>query len=132
MKSYLNHLQVNIDIKHIGFYKDLMTFLEWKQVLDEPTMAGFSDGNSSLWFMPKQKDLPNDYDGSGVNHIGLGVTSIADVDSAADYIKKKGITLLFGTPKQRPEFSPPGKTYYQVMFESPDHILFEIVYTGTK
>ncbi len=110
-----------------------MTFLGWKKVLDEPTMAGFSDGShSSLWFLKKQKSTTNDYDGTGVNHIGIGITSIADVDRAAEYLKKKGIVLLFGTPKHRPEFSGPKKTYYQVMFESPDRILFEIVYSGEK
>ena len=133
MKSFLNHLQINIDLKNIGFYKNLMTFLGWKKVLDEPTMAGFSDGSeSSVWFMQKKKNINNDYDGTGVNHIGIGVSAVADVDHAADYLKKNGITLLFGTPKLRPEFSGPKGTYYQVMFESPDRILFEIVYSGEK
>ncbi len=37
------------------------------------------------------------------------------------------------TPRHRPEFSQgPDQTYYQVMFESPDRVLFEVVYTGPK
>ncbi len=41
--------------------------------------------------------------------------------------------MLFGTPKHRVEFADsPKETYYQIMFESPDKILFEIVYKGEK
>lgn len=130
MKTFLNHLQLNIDTKNIPFYKNLMTHLGWKNVLDEPNMTGFSDGqNGSLWFLPKQKQTTNDYDGPGVNHIGIGASSMSDVDAVAKFLKDNGITLLFGTPKKRPEFSGPKGVYYQVMFESPDRILFEIVYS---
>ena len=133
MKSFLNHLQINIDTKNIPFYKDLMTHLGWKKVLDEPAMAGFSDGqNGSLWFLPKQKNAKNDYDGPGVNHIGIGASSMSDVDAAATFLNDNGIKLLFGTPKKRPEFSGPKSVYYQIMFESPDGILFEVMYSGEK
>ena len=43
------------------------------------------------------------------------------------------MVLLFETPRHRPEFAESdGHTYYQVMFASPDGILFEIVYVGPK
>jgi hypothetical protein len=49
------------------------------------------------------------------------------------YLKQHGIKALFETPRHRPEFSgSEAETYYQVMFESPDRILFEVVYTGPK
>lgn len=39
----------------------------------------------------------------------------------------------FGLACRHPvEFSVPGNTYCQVMFESPDQILLEVVYTGPK
>ena len=38
--------------------------------------------------------------------------------------------MLFETPRYRPDFSSEPNTYYQIMFESPDRILFEIVYVG--
>jgi hypothetical protein len=48
-------------------------------------------------------------------------------------LQQHGIQALFDTPRHRPEFcSSPDNTYYQVMFESPDRILFEVVYTGPK
>ena len=45
----------------------------------------------------------------------------------------KGVQPLFDTPRHRPEFrDDPKETYYQVMFESPDKVLFEVVYSGLK
>jgi hypothetical protein len=35
-------------------------------------------------------------------------------------------------PAEQSHHASPDKTYYQVMFESPDRILFEVVYTGLK
>ena len=49
------------------------------------------------------------------------------------FLKRKGVAALFGTPRHRPEFAEgPGETYYQVMFASPDNVLLEVVYIGTK
>lgn len=68
-----------------------------------------------------------------MNHIGIGTESQADVDTAADYLTEHGVELLFETPRHRPEFSQSEEhTYYQVMFETPDRILVEIVYIGPK
>jgi hypothetical protein len=53
------------------------------------------------------------------------------VDEMVAYLKAHGTPSLFGTPRHRPDFSSgSGQTYYQVMFESPDRVLFEVVYTG--
>lgn len=133
MVSCLNHLQVNVDPKNFGFYKDLMAFLGWRTLSDSESVVGFGSGtNGSLWFQKGLKDLATDYDGTGVNHIGISVDSPAAVDLTADYLKKRDIILLFDTPRKRPEFSDAGELYYQIMFESPDKILFEIVYTGPE
>jgi hypothetical protein len=68
-----------------------------------------------------------------MNHIGIGTSTQAEVDTAAEYLQGKGTPLLFETPRHRPEFSRgEDYTYYQIMFESPDRILFEIVYEGLK
>ena len=57
----------------------------------------------------------------------------ADVDAAAAFLTARGVQHLFETPRHRPDFAHgEDTTYYQVMFESPDRILFEIVYTGPK
>jgi catechol 2,3-dioxygenase-like lactoylglutathione lyase family enzyme len=94
--------------------------------------SGASNG-ASLWFIGEVKDAANDYDGPGVNHIAIGAESQADVDSTVAYLNGRGVPALFETPRHRPEFSMgPDQTYYQVMFESPDRVLFEVVYTGPK
>ncbi len=135
MKSQFGHLQVNVDASHLGFYRDLFQFLEWTSYADSDEMVGYGDANGgSLWFGPYDSHLkPNDYDGAGVNHIAIGVSSQADVDAAVNYLSDEKIEALFETPRHRPEFGmPDGQTYYQVMFRSPDNLLFEIVYTGPK
>lgn len=86
----------------------------------------------SILFQPKQKDTSNDYDGIGMNHIGLWVDSIQNVDATAEYLKNLEIETLFGTPKYRPEVSCEKEDYYQIMFETPDKLLFEILYWGPK
>jgi hypothetical protein len=134
MQTSLAHLQVNIHPDNLPFYRDLLTFLGWTTLYDADGMLGLGSSNeASLWFVNQVNPSPNDYDGPGVNHIGIGATSQADVDSAAAYLRDKNIPALFETPRHRPEFSAnESETYYQVMFESPDKVLFEIVYTGPK
>ncbi len=134
MKSGLYHLQVNIQPQNVGFYRDLMGFLGWNTLYDGDGILGVGgSNNASLWFVTETKAVANDYDGPGTNHLGIGVDSQADVDTVGGYLKEKGVPCLFETPRHRPEFSSgDGQTYYQVMFASPDNLLFEVVYTGPK
>lgn len=134
MKSHLGHIQINIDPKNLPFYKELFTFLEWKIMVENETMLGLSSGKEcTVWFLPATKDHTNDHDSVGANHFGINVPSAKDVDEAAAYLEENHIVPLFDTPRHRPEFSEsPEHTYYQVMFASPDNLLFEILYTGPK
>ena len=134
MQSTLGHIQINIDPGHLPFYKELFTFLSWKVLYEEPEVLGMGDPqHTSLWFMPKLKPHINDYDGNGANHFGISVPHQADVDATVGFLKAHGIPALFETPRHRPEFSAgEGSTYYQVMFTSPDNLLFEVVYMGPK
>jgi catechol 2,3-dioxygenase-like lactoylglutathione lyase family enzyme len=117
-----------------SFYRDLFAFLEWPVIYDGDGMLGFAGkSNDSLWFIGQAKDAANDYDGPGVNHIGIGASSQADVDATVTYLQDQGVAPLFETPRHRPDFAQSEQdTYYQVMFESPDRVLFEVVYTGPK
>ena len=131
MQSHLGHLVFGVQPANMPFYKDLFTFLGWSTIYDSPDMCGFGDKNHvSLWFGAATKAGHNDYDAPGVNHIAIGTATQADVDAAAAHLRTKGIAMLFETPRHRPDFMPPPQTYYQIMFESPDQILFEVVYTG--
>lgn len=134
MKSQAGHLQININPANMAFYKELFAFLEWGVLYDDPSMLGVGDKNGvSFWFAGGMKDVNNDYDGAGTNHIAVAVSAQSEVDEAVAYLKAHNVPALFETPRHRPEFcGSETETYYQVMFESPDKLLFEIVYTGPK
>lgn len=134
MKSHIGHLQFNIDPVNKDFYRELFGFLGWQTLYDGEGVVGFgNDGPLSLWFADKVSDTVNDHDAPGLNHVGIGVDSPADVDAAVAYLRGKEIELLYGTPCNRPEYtSSEDELYYSAMFETPDTILLEIVYTGPK
>lgn len=138
MQSRIGHLVFNVQAGNLPFYRDLFAFLGWNTLYDGPAEGGpmlgigIADG-TSLWFGSKVKDVANDYDGPGLNHLAIGVETPADVDATVDFVRGRGIPPLFDTPRHRPEFSSGAdQTYYQIMFETPDRILVEVVYTGPK
>ncbi len=134
MQTRLAHIQFNVRPENVPFYRDLMAFLGWKTLYDNEGMLGVAGkSDDSLWFIGQVKAVSNDYDGPGMNHLAIGAESQADVDAVAAYLQERGVELLFETPRHRPEFTErEAQTYYQVMFESPDRILLEVVYTGPK
>lgn len=134
MQTTLNHIQINVRSENLSFYADLFEQLGWQTLYADGSMLGIGDTNrSSVWFIGRIKDVTNDYDGPGMNHLAIGTATQADVDVMAAYLTGRGVSLLFDTPRHRPEFAAaPDQTYYQIMFESPDRILFEVVYTGVR
>jgi catechol 2,3-dioxygenase-like lactoylglutathione lyase family enzyme len=134
VQTHLSHIQFNVRPGNVPFYKDLFAFLGWQAIHEGDGFLGVAGKHgASLWFIGQVKDVNNDYDGPGMNHLALGTERQADVDAAAAYLRERGVALLFDTPRHRPEFSEgEGQTYYQVMFESPDRVLLEVVYTGPK
>lgn len=134
MQTQISHIQFNVQPGNIAFYRELFAFLGWQTIYDGEGMLGVGGkGGNSLWFAGQVKDVSNDYDGPGMNHLGIGTEKQGDVDATVAYLRQRGVELLFDTPQHRPEFSQDeAHTYYQVMFESPDRILLEVVYTGVK
>jgi len=134
MQSRLGHIQVNVTSENLPFYRDLMGFLGWKTIHDAEFGIGVeADGERSIWFVAAANGAENDYDGAGMNHLGIHTGSQADVDNVAAFLKERGVPALFETPRHRPDFAQDeNSTYYQVMFESPDRVLFEVVYRGPK
>ena len=130
----LGHLQFNVQPENLAYYRDLLSFLGWQVLYDVEGMVGMGGPHdSSLWFAGQCKPVANDYDGPGLNHLGLSVPAQSDVDAAVVYLRSKNVALLFDTPRHRPEFAAgEDHTYYQVMFETPDRIRLEIVYIGPK
>jgi catechol 2,3-dioxygenase-like lactoylglutathione lyase family enzyme len=134
MQTFIGHIQFNVDAANLAFYRSLMAFLGWQAVYDDQGMLGvMGPDKTSLWFAGYSNGTRNDYDGLGMNHLGIGAASQADVDATCAYLAEQGVPLLFETPRHRPEFSQDAaSTYYQAMFETPDRILFEVVYIGPK
>ena len=109
MQSSLNHVQFNVQPSNLGFYKELLTFLGWTAIYDNEGALGIADSKGrSLWFIGAVKDVANDYDGPGMNHLGIGVGAQSDVDEAAKYLTEQGVQHLFDTPRHRPDFSGKG------------------------
>ena len=136
MQTPLAHLQININPANMAFYKDLLGFLGWQPIYEDEGILGVgvrAPNALSLWFVAQLQQVDNDYDGPGMNHLAFRAASQGDVDAATTYLTERGVAPLFDTPRHRPEFAAAeDATYYQVMFASPDRILFEIVYTGPK
>ena len=134
MTARLGHLVFYGDPQNVGFYKDLFEFLEWKTIYDDGGIFGTTDGTGcDLWFEGESNGAQNDHDGAGLNHLAVVTETKADVDRAVTHLKEKGVEMLFGTPCDRPEHAESeNHHYYSAMFESPDRILFEVVYTGLK
>ncbi|RIK35597.1 MAG: hypothetical protein DCC58_20295 [Chloroflexi bacterium] len=133
MQTHLSHIQFNVQAENVPFYRELFDFLGWDLEAGDDSFVGFGGpGGTSIWFIGEANDAANDYDGRGMNHLAVGTAAQGDVDTAAAWLRERGIELLFDTPRHRPEFSGEDSTYYQIMFESPDHILLEVVYTGPK
>jgi catechol 2,3-dioxygenase-like lactoylglutathione lyase family enzyme len=134
MQTKLGHLVFGIDDANRGFYRELFTFLGWQIWYDAEGMIAVGDSNRvSLWFGSAAKDVANDYDGPGLNHFAISTSTQGEVDQAAAYLTENGVAHLFETPRHRPDFAQDeSSTYYQVMFETPDRLLVEIVYTGPK
>jgi len=132
MRSHIAHLQYNVRPDNLPYYRDLFGQLGWQTLHDADGFLGLGgDGPASIWFAGLANEHVNDYDGPGHNHLGIGVPSQADVDAMATWLTARGTALLFDTPRHRPEFAGgDGQTYYQIMFETPDRILVEVVYTG--
>ncbi|MCE1253758.1 MAG: hypothetical protein LWX83_09445 [Anaerolineae bacterium] len=132
IKSTVGHMQLMINPANMAFYKDLLSFLGWAVWYEDENMLGMgNEQGSSLWFGAPLKEVKNDYDGIGLNHLGIAVPQQVNVDETVAYLQEHGVKALFDTPRHRPEFCRSSdQTYYQVMFESPDRLLFEIVYTG--
>jgi catechol 2,3-dioxygenase-like lactoylglutathione lyase family enzyme len=134
MQTSFGHLVIGVDAANLPFYRDLFGLFGWHTIYDSQEMLGVSDSkNISLWFGSPLKHSANDYDGPGMNHFAISTATQEDVDAAAAYLRERDVELLFNTPRHRPEFSgSDDSTYYQIMFETPDRLLVEVVYIGAK
>ncbi|HXJ78867.1 MAG TPA: VOC family protein [Candidatus Methylomirabilis sp.] len=131
MKASLYHVQLNVRDATVSlpFYKDLLGYLEYRVVHEEPRVAGFSNGTTDLWLIAT--DATHARDGFhrkrvGINHVAFRVEHRQDVDRFRDeFLVPRKITTLYGTPREFPEYRP---GYYAVFFEDPDRLKLEVVH----
>ena len=110
MSVSIGHLQFNVPATSLPFYRDVFTDLGWSVLHFGPDgMLGLgASDDGSLWFTavsPNAAREPNGSDGIGLNHLALGVSSIAAVYAAAAVLTARGVPLLFETPRHRAEFN---------------------------
>ena len=66
----------------------------------------------------------------GLNHVAFHADSRKIVDEFhSKYLRPKGISILYGGPRERTEYS---KGYYSVYFEDPDRIKLELVFAPSS
>lgn len=131
MKTSLYHIHLNVsDAKvSIPFYKDLFAYLEYKIIDESPEHIGVSNGSTDFWIIETEKMYKGNKfhrKNTGINHLAFRLNSKEEVDSFTnEFLKPKGITTLYDTPKVFPEY---GGEYYAVFFEDPDRIKLEVMY----
>ena len=95
MQTALSHIQFNVRPENLAFYVDLFAQLGWKTVYADDSMFGVGDSNrTSLWFIGHVKDVENDYDGPGINHLAISPTTQTDVDTIAAYLTDRGVEFF--------------------------------------
>ncbi|MFN8514510.1 MAG: VOC family protein [Chloroflexia bacterium] len=110
MQTRIAHMQFNVAAANLPFYRELFGFLGWEVIDDSAGSLGVADaGGASLWFVGQVKDVANDYDGPGLNHLAIGAASIADVDATAEGFLVGGRWSCFSGRRSTDPISP-GRT----------------------
>src|SRR3954469_12459662 len=92
MRSKISHIQFNVQAANLPFYKDLLAFAGLQTLYEGEGTLGVGDENeTSMWFSTSAKDVANDYDGPGMNHLALDVPAQSDVDAAVAYLTERGV-----------------------------------------
>lgn len=120
---------INDFSNNVQYYQQLFEYLGFETIMSNDIFHAVKAGGLSLWFMAATEPSKNHRDANGLNHLGLHMDSIEDVDQFVhEFLTPRNIPALFETPRHRPDFAGTTGTYYQVMFELPGDILFEIVH----
>jgi catechol 2,3-dioxygenase-like lactoylglutathione lyase family enzyme len=131
MKAFVYHVQVNVRsaAASFPFYRELLDYLEFRCVHEDPHTLGYSDGRTAVWLI--EADEPHAGHGfhrkrTGLNHVAFRVPARDDVDRfAREFLAARGRAMLYATPRAFPEYRP---GYYAVFFEDPDRVKLEVVH----
>ncbi len=131
MKTSVYHLQINVRDAAVSlpFYRDLLTYLEYRVMTSTVDVLGMSNGSTDFWIMgtpsgsvaarPHRKN-------AGLNHIAFRVGARTDVDRFHDeFLKPRAVPVLYGGPRDYPQYR---NGYYATFFEDPDRLKLEVVH----
>jgi len=134
-KGQIYHVEVNVSdfSESVKFYDELMNWLGYQRIYHHRIAAGWGLRRATLgcnfWII--QCDARFSRKGYhrkrvGVNHIAFHAGSRRTVDRFyREYLLPRGIRVLYGGPKEYPEYS---KGYYSVYFEDPDRMKLELAH----
>lgn len=131
MKSKIAHIYLYVsDLeKSYEFYKQLLEYLDYKELTKQDWGFAFIKDGTSFWFEQTPEDhLQDGYHRrrTGLNHIAFRVNSKEEVDKFySDFLKGTDIKVLYDSPKPWPEYE---EEYYAVYFEDPDRIKLEVAF----
>ena len=115
--------------KSYSFYNKLLKYFGFKQVTDEKDYKGWSNGPNGFWIeQVTEKHIGKNFHRKqiGVNHIAFRAKSRKAIDDFyKNFLLKEKILVLYGGPKEYPEYH---KGYYAVFFEDPDRIKLELMW----
>ena len=87
MLTSVDHITFSVRPANVSFYRDLLTFLGWQLMYDSPETFGVSNGQqTSLDFGPVTTNVANDYDGPGMNHLGIPTATQAEAHNRSSDI----------------------------------------------
>jgi len=131
MKSKVAHIYLYVsDLKiSYDFYRELLTYLDYRETVNKDWGFAFVNNGTSVWFeRAKEGYVKQGYHRKriGLNHLAFRVESKADVDHfVEEFLKAKKVPTLYSSPKAFPEYE---EGYYAVFFEDPDRLKIEVCY----
>jgi len=131
MRSFVYHIQLNVSDGNISFpfYKNLLTYFDYRVIHEDSTMLGMGSVHTDIWISQTNEGYKSNSfhrKNIGLNHISFGVDSKEAVDTFVyEFLQPNKITPLYDSPREYPEYE---KGYYAVYFEDPDRIKLEVTY----
>ncbi|HEY7467189.1 MAG TPA: VOC family protein [Dehalococcoidia bacterium] len=131
MKGTIEHVGINVSGPPVAaFYQEMLGYFEWNVVAEGEGWSGLTDGHVSMWITPPQAESEYNRDAVGLNHLGLHVDTVADVDKfTAEFLKPHGVEPILDSPRVLPGSESRPGIYYQVLFTDPDGQLIEVFHS---
>ncbi|PTM59819.1 VOC family protein [Desmospora activa] len=130
IQVHFSHLDYNVaDLEEaLSFYKPLMAFLGFQMEVRQPEWVLFGNGRMKLCLVQceeRYRDAGFHRKRPGLNHIAFQADSAVAVDQVADFLRQRGISLLYDSPGNFDS----QREYYAVFFEDPFRLKLEVVYS---